>query len=83
MNEADERVTGTVLLVQEHRFRLLRPDGGQVLCELGPAVPVGPADLRRIVAENATVELMLAASPGTRARRVRKLWRILPPSVQG
>lgn len=68
MNEADEKMTGTVLLVQEHRFRLLRPEGEQVLCELGLAVPAGPADLRRIVAEDATVELVLEADSPRQSR---------------
>lgn len=76
MSKSVEHVRGIVLLVQEHRFRLLQPGGEQRLCELAPDVAVGPGDLRRCMAEEAPIEVAVEPASTTRAWSVKKLWRL-------
>jgi hypothetical protein len=45
MNEA----TGTILLVQESRFRLLRDDGRGLDLALSPSAPLEPQELRTLL----------------------------------
>lgn len=67
---------GTIVVVQEHRFQLVTESGERVHCELAPSVPAGPADLRRLMDEEAVVRLSLQPSPGTRAQVASRLWRM-------
>lgn len=76
MSRSDPHTYGTIVLVQEHRFQIVTDTGERVHCELAPSVPAGPADLRRLMDEEAVVRLSLHPSPATRARVASGLWRM-------
>ena len=58
---------GVIVLVQEHRFRLLGADGQQTLHVVGPQVPVGVDDLQRWMDEGTTIDVLSLPSGKTRA----------------
>ena len=59
---------GTVVLVQEHRFRLQDDAGHQDLFVVAPHVPVGVGDLRTWLDAGARIEVHSHPSSISRAR---------------
>lgn len=79
MKSEHRRLRGRVLVAQEHRFLLQeQPSGAHWWCELGPAVPAGPADLRRWRDEGALLEVRTRPSQRARHQVVRTLRRLVP-----
>jgi hypothetical protein len=65
------QVTGTVLLVQESRLRLLGEDGRGHLFLLAPDAPVEPQDLPPLT--GLRIRLSYRAAPGLTARVITDL----------
>ncbi len=72
--QAMKSVTGSILLVQEGRFRLMTDDGRGFLLTLAHDAGIEPSDLERLHRENVRVEVEYEGDPNLVsgvARRVR------------
>ncbi len=61
------RMTGTIILVQEGRFRLRTPDGRSELFLLAPGAPVEPQDLPKLARRGTRLTVHYSTAPGRMA----------------